>query len=142
MASIAQQPDLRQKLLSDELETFSSYVKESAVLTTGNILLDGTETSYKLFGLDKSSDGKLALPLTSHVVRHVRSDTLSNDYTQTSSLQYKAVHEIFFSDLKELEHATVHLRKWLPALAEDGLLPASQRRMFGQFEGEVFDDGS
>lgn len=130
--SIARQPELRQPLLDDELETFSGYVRDSAVLTEEEVIKSGPETHHKLFAFVPDGSGKSAEPLlaTDEAVRSVRSSAVSNAYTASTGLDYRFVVENWYASEDEAMRSAERFER---EFSSTGILvmPAHERPLYG-----------
>jgi hypothetical protein len=113
MASIAVEPELRQPLLlDDELRTFACHVREVAMLTVEETLLEGPRNGWKLFLFDSQDPPQLAVADSRGVRAVAVSRMLDSGYTAASRLPWRSVLECWFEDRESLErtiaaHATL-----------------------------------
>ena len=129
MASIAAEPALRQPLLDDELRTFSCHVREVAMLTTEETLLEGPRGGWKLFQFDRRDEPVLELSRAPGVCCAAVSRLIASDYTATGRLPWRSVLECWFENRACLEHAVS---------AHSDLLAGPGRMAAGAFERPLY----
>ena len=127
LESIAATPDLRQPLLDDELSTFSTYIRDTAILTEEVVVKSGPETSAKLFLFLAATSGLPIDPVGA--VRVVRSERIKT-LTRTSALTASTVFEFWYDEVSAMNEAGQRMAAEIAAVDGASLIAASERTLF------------